>query len=187
MTPEQWKTCVDIIEHATGKVFAKDQISIYYRAFQSYDGQVMQSACVAFVADDKRGWLPTIGVLKSIADELIGGTNLTPEQAWARIQEAISLYGWPEPGKARKHCGEDIWEVVRGVGGWIAICDTEQRQRSVLFSQFRDGWLRHCEDRRRASILEPIRKRLNGKSKGIAVDLAKSLVLPSDDVPKLEQ
>lgn len=53
------------------------------------------------------------------------------------IYEAIDLYGYPSPQKAREHIGEIGWRAVLTCGGWMNICSTPADDDTSLRAQLR--------------------------------------------------
>ncbi len=42
-----------------------------------------------------------------------------------RIKLAIQKHGWASSARARQQIGEQGWKVVEGLGGWVALCESD--------------------------------------------------------------
>ena len=175
MTEQEWKGCVSLLEEATGKKFTKGQIGGYDQMLREFEGRSVAAACERYIRESQYPTLPTPGTLVKYASEFERGLSMTPEQAWEIVQQAISLYGYPQPGKAQDHVGIDIWETIKGLGGWQTVCDTPSSQSRTMWAQFRDAWLKAASRRETlAALPESIRPRVNGiteAAKLLAVEL----------------
>jgi hypothetical protein len=178
MTEDEWQQCAKVLETATGKRFTfikikgevvEDQIGVYFAMLREFDGRSVAGAVERYIRESQYPTLPTPGTLVKYAGEFERGLSLTPEQAWEIVQQAISLYGYPQPGKAKDHVGSDIWETIKGLGGWQTVCDTPSSQSRTMWAQFRDAWLRAANRRETlAALPESIRPRVNGITESVA-------------------
>lgn len=64
----------------------------------------------------------------------IASGELTAGEAWDRVMSAVGRYGYYRPEEAREALGESVWEIVRQVGGWSALCASDNV--SVISAQF---------------------------------------------------
>lgn len=67
------------------------------------------------------GKFPLPSQLRAIAN---GNDEDYALESSLKIINAISRFGWPNPGDARKFIGELGWSVVLAYGGWETICKT---------------------------------------------------------------
>lgn len=74
-----------------------------------------------------------------IADihQRIKGSEIDEQEVVGLIYEAVNLYGYPSPQKAREHIGEIGWRAVLTCGGWLNICNTPADQDATLRAQLR--------------------------------------------------
>lgn len=56
----------------------------------------------------------------------------------ARIISAIQRVSYTEPERAREFVGEMGWEVIRLMGGWSRLCESEKSDNHILYAQIRD-------------------------------------------------
>lgn len=82
------------------------------------------------------------------ADKLLEFIGIAPKEApksrdrgieaASTILEAIAKFGGYKAIQAKEYLGEDLWEVVRGMGGWEELCMTNLDEIGTLRAQIRD-------------------------------------------------
>ena len=79
-------------------------------------------------------------------------------EASARIIQAISKFGWPNPVNAEKFIGEAGWSAVLRFGGWKYICENMGTTLSpgTFLAQARDLCQAHFEQCRVGSYNKPV-------------------------------
>ena len=75
----------------------------------------------AYRKDPKNRTVPLPSQIISICTPAVDPLAYGREVA-GRIVKAISLYGWPQPAKAREFIGEEGWQVIQERGGWEHFC-----------------------------------------------------------------
>ncbi|MGD9855475.1 MAG: hypothetical protein AB7U20_11065 [Planctomycetaceae bacterium] len=151
MTRHEFTPCLAVLSAATGHAFTTEQATVWFDLLGDLDVAALQAAVKRVLMEREYPGLPPLGQIRRYATEATHGTSVTAERAFARVHEAISRYGYPDPAGARQSLGPEIWAVMQGIGGWDRICDSPIDQRSALFAQFRDGWIR--QEGRRANQL----------------------------------
>lgn len=72
---------------------AKAAVNLWHMMFQDDDAQLVSAAVKAFISTDTKGFPPVVGQIKAKLDmimrEAYGGGELTPMEAWAKVQKAI--------------------------------------------------------------------------------------------------
>ncbi len=63
-------------------------------------------------------------------------------EAASRIVEAISKFGYCNPSAAEKFIGPLGWQVVRGEGGWEALCEKVTTDKIPMY---RAQWREHAK------------------------------------------
>lgn len=67
----------------------------------------------------------------------IPGQNENTQELVGKILEAVELFGYPSPDKAKLHIGEVGWMAVCYFGGWKSICDFPGNEPGILRAQLR--------------------------------------------------
>lgn len=153
ITFEDFCKCTALLEIGTGKPMTAEQVELWYELLGDLPLNSLQAAIKRALLENEYPVIPPVGRIRRLASEHASGIPIDAEQAFARVREAISQFGWPDPGKAAEFLGPAIWSVVQGVGGWQRICDSPPDQRQALFSQFRDGWQRAAARQQRDNLL----------------------------------
>ena len=99
----------------------KDVIKGYYGALQDLDPTKLADACD--LASKTLDEFPSIRKLLELSEGNILDEEEIAQDIASKIENAIRLYGWPSPGRAREYIGELGWEVVNQSNGWNEICD----------------------------------------------------------------
>ena len=160
MTKGEFKFCLAVLEAATGKPFASKQIDVWFSLLGELSAESLAFAIKRHLLTSETQWLPAIATLRRMAAESMHGVAELPEEAWAKVTTAMRQIGYMNPEKARQALGPVIWEAVRGMGGWVALCDMDA-PLTTLFAQFRDGWLRAtARATHMNSLTEDVRQRL---------------------------
>lgn len=77
---------------------AKAAVNLWHMMFADDDAQLVAAAVKAFIATDTKGFPPVIGQIKAKLDmilrEAYGCGELTPMEAWAKVQKAIRNSAW---------------------------------------------------------------------------------------------
>lgn len=141
MTKNEFKVCLAILEAATGKPFQSNQMDVWYSLLGDLPADALANAIKRCLLTMESNWLPPIATLRRMATESTYGVQELPEEAWAKVTQAMRQIGYPNPEKAKQFLGPVIWEAVRGMGGWVTLCDMDA-PLTTMFAQFRDGWLR---------------------------------------------
>ena len=167
MTKGEFRVCLAILEAATGKPFASNQIDVWFSLLGDLEAQALASAIKRCLLTHESNWLPPIATLRRMAAESTCGIQEMPEEAWAKVTAAMRQIGYMNPEKARQTLGPVIWEAVRGMGGWVALCDMDA-PLTTIFAQFRDGWQRACaRTTHMQSLTEDVRPAIGKPSEAV--------------------
>lgn len=73
----------------------ENRVKAWYLVLHDQDYQLIQAAVIAFVSNDTKGFMPSIGQLKEKAHTLSVGEEMTELEAWGLVQKALrnSAYG----------------------------------------------------------------------------------------------
>lgn len=72
--------------------------------------------------------MPTIDEIREAAGnktEKPVSDNELVQDAISRIRQAVSRYGMPNEGEAKRFVGDLGWAIVQRTGGWYAVCAPE--------------------------------------------------------------
>lgn len=119
---------------------AKAAVNLWHMMFADDDAQLVSAAVKAFIATDTKGFPPVVGQIKAKLDmilrEAYGGGELTPMEAWAKVQKAIRNSAYNSEAEFAK-LPETIRAVLGGASALhdYAMMDTET-VNSVIASNF---------------------------------------------------
>lgn len=119
---------------------AKAAVNLWHMMFADDDAQLVSAAVKAFIATDTKGFPPVVGQIKAKLDmimrEAYGGGELTPMEAWGKVQKAIRNSAWHAQEEFDK-----LPDTIRAVlGGASALRDyammDSETVNSVVSSNF---------------------------------------------------
>lgn len=119
---------------------AKAAVNLWQMMFNDDDAQLVAAAVKAFIATDTKGFPPVVGQIKAKLDmimrEAYGGGELTPMEAWSKVQKAIRNSAWHAQEEFDK-----LPDTIRAViGGPSALRDyammDSETVNSVVASNF---------------------------------------------------
>lgn len=119
---------------------AKAAVNLWQMMFAEDDAQIVSAAVKSFIATDTKGFPPVVGQIKAKLDmimrEAYGGGELTPMEAWAKVQKAIRNSAWHAQEEFDK-----LPDTIRAViGGPSALRDyammDSETVNSVVASNF---------------------------------------------------
>lgn len=119
---------------------ARAAVNLWHMMFEGDDAQIVSAAVKAFIATDTKGFPPVVGQIKAKVDmilrEAYGGGELTPMEAWSKVQKAIRNSSYNAEAEFAK-----LPDTIRAVLGSpsalhdYAMMDTET-VNSVVASNF---------------------------------------------------
>ena len=119
-----------------GEQLSEMRLELYCQALSGITRQELVRAAGEVMRDPKVMRFPLPAVL---LERIRPAAN--PEhdalEASSRIVQAISDYGWTNPGPARAFIGELGWRVVEREGGWETLCE---KVRSEQIPTYRAQW-----------------------------------------------
>jgi hypothetical protein len=60
------------------------------------------------------------------------------QQLLLKVQEAVNLFGYYQPAKAREHIGELCWKALNGQWGWEEFCSVKEGDVGTARAQLRE-------------------------------------------------
>lgn len=108
-----------------------DIVEFYLDSFVGIDERLVCDA-LARCGRELRGF-PCVADIH----QRIKGSEIDEQEVVGLIYEAVDLYGYPSPQKAREHIGEVGWRAILTCGGWLNICNTPASDDSTLRAQLR--------------------------------------------------
>jgi hypothetical protein len=105
------------------KQITKEVISMMVDDFNGFTAQEVLAAYKAYRQDPRNRTFPLPAqIIKLIAPEATN-EDLAKEAA-ARVIQAVTRFGWPNPDEARNFIGTLGWRAVERFGGWSTICQS---------------------------------------------------------------
>lgn len=153
-------------------------LALWTEMLEDLDARTATLAVKRLIATNK--WPPSIADVREAAVKNARQGQLTAGQAWGKITAAIRRYGWYQADEAKEALGQDLWGMVRQIGGWTHLCECDNID--VVGGQF---------ERRYNAMLEVQRDRLQVPAsvqkdiKELAARLAQGILMDNTE-KKLE-
>lgn len=108
-----------------GKDFPKETAKIYINSLLSFLPDSFENYMKAlsdYVSDKKNKFFPAPVHLREYLNPTINDDQLAVSAA-SRVIEAVSKFGWSNPGEAHAFIGDLGWRSVKVFGGWQYVCE----------------------------------------------------------------
>lgn len=128
---EKIKKALAVLAVAYSKPMTREMADLYLGILIKKNEQDVLDAIERCVTE-----LPRFPTVADICNR-IKGNDPDDQEIVGLIYEAIELYGYPAPDRARAHMGEVAWRAVLSCGGWINICNTPASDDTSLRAQLR--------------------------------------------------
>lgn len=107
-----------------------------------------------WVATEK--WAPKVCEIREGVALLKGGELPDWGKGWEQVEKAIRYYGYPRPDEAMASMDEMTQEVVKRLGGFMALCQSEHLQNDR--ANFRMLYEQIAERKKKEQALPPALK-----------------------------
>ena len=105
---------------------------------------------------------PTIADLRELTAVQTTTNQMTAEQAWGKLQDAIRKFGYTMPKEAAEYLGEEIWTIVNRFG-YNYFCQMPVDEASTYFAHFRNAYNGEVKKQNEQARLSPsVRIALDG-------------------------
>jgi hypothetical protein len=135
---------------------------VYYDLLGDLPLAVLQAACKRALAENQYPTLPPVGVLRSLATEIMLGPQPTAAEAWRMCARVASFYHTYDDWTKFKAEVAKLPEVVRKAGeciGWRSIRDTMNPETAR--AQFHKAYTELSRQARRRELLPaPLREEI---------------------------
>lgn len=134
LTPEEWAVCSSLLSAGIGRAIPANQLQVYYDLLTDIPLATLKGACMRALQEQKDNWLPSVGLIRSLASEV--GNGLLPNWAdeWDHVRMLVRSCGYMRKGDAMRAMSPVTQQAVKGVG-WESICDSENI--AIQAAQFR--------------------------------------------------
>lgn len=105
-----------------GKEISTNALTIMLNAIEDLDTEKVIIALNNWARTSKQTRYPLPSEIREIVNPILSTDALAKESS-ARIQQAISKFGYMQPNLAKEFIGEIGWNVVERFGGWVYICE----------------------------------------------------------------
>lgn len=164
------------------------QMEVYFDALSDFPADVLQVAAKRALQETEDNWLPAVGRIRRLATEAVLGVLPQAGPEWDAVLTAVRRFGHTRGADGMAGLSPLAQQAVKAVGGWVAICDSENI--GILHSQFRAAYeglaKRESELRRISPELRPAITagpqvaRIQSDPWRVAGDLAKRMTVEGD-------
>lgn len=129
------------------KTMSEELLAMFAADLADLPAAKVVEAYQTYRRDPKNRTFPLPAQIREIVSPTASPESIARDSA-ARIPEAIRLFGYNWPDKARKHIGEPGWVAVQRFGGWEHVCQhhgTSNMNALTFQAQARDIALAHVE------------------------------------------
>lgn len=147
-------------------------IDLWARQFADYDYAIVNASLDAYIAVDEQGKAPNIGILKSLIRKMTQPEEMTEQEAWGLVANALRNSGYNSQEEFDK-LPEQIQRVVGGASQlreW-ALMDSDTVQ-SVVASNFQRSYrARAKSDKEYLAIPSSVRNAIEQLTAGADIKL----------------
>lgn len=161
-------------------LFLKDRnpeftASVWQKFFTDESYEVVETALLAFVSTDTKGFAPSIGALKEQIRQMKQTEDMTEQEAWALVSKATSNSAY----NAKEEFAKLPKDIQRVVGSYEqlhewAMMDADEVQ-TVIASNFQRSYRARVESQRKFDMLPSAVADTIAKLKEINPDAGKLL------------
>lgn len=157
MTVANWPQMQDKDMSATAKLWATMLADIPY--------ETAKQALIKVLATAR--YFPTMADIREALVDLTQGKDMTADEAWGCVVQAIRRYGYYQPEKGMATLPREVRAVVEHFG-WRELCASEEPD--VIRGQFRMAWEARVKRARELATLPPaVRQRILELSAGASL------------------
>jgi hypothetical protein len=98
-------------------------VAIYVELLADIDPELLRAATLDLISRSR--FFPTVAEIREAARDLRDGPQLSGSEAWGLVIQAIRDLGYAHQAEAHERLGETIMQAVRDIGGWGALCYSE--------------------------------------------------------------
>ena len=146
------------------------KVKAWHIVLQDYSFEVAQAAVVSFVANDRKGFMPTPGQLREQIQTLTAKNELTAQEAWKLVSRAVAKADLMDPSEQFLQLPA---EVQQAVGSANMLREWGLVEQSTFNTVIYSNFLRTFEIcRRRRKAWEAIPQSIQVAIKGVSDKLA---------------
>lgn len=134
---KEFQVCAGVLIAATGRAMNEKTVDVYYEMLSDIPFDVLKAACKRAVQQQADSWLPSVGVIRSLAVELVYGVIPVWSDEWDRVRKLVRKFDISRKTEAYSHMPALTQQAVTAVG-WSSICDSETI--SMHAAQFRTAY-----------------------------------------------
>ncbi len=108
-------------------------LSIYETELEKHGWEKVANAMKQIFKSSKK--FPTIAEIEEVIGVIKPEARDESDAMAGRVIEAISKFGEYQAVKAKAHLGELAWTAIERVGGWRALCMSDESQMHILRPQ----------------------------------------------------
>lgn len=124
MTKEEFAKAMSFLGLAYNKEFSQEQVGVWFSFFHETQFNDFKLAMTRLVSKSK--YIPSIAEIKhEIALIKNPALQLDANEEWAKVQKAVRSYGFYNAEQAIKSLEPFTQKVVRQLGGFAAVCTSE--------------------------------------------------------------
>lgn len=152
---------IHLLAATYGHTFGKEQTQAYVATLRDIDGALLKAAALRFIERNVYPRIATPGELRQYAAEIVTQARGLPAatEAWGEVMHQLRYVGsWGAPSWTTPLIGR----AVADVGGWSALCMTENitADRARFIAAYDERLRRHTQDMMQLPASEQYRVRL---------------------------
>ena len=136
MTPVDFSKGCAILAAGIGREIKTQQIQAWYPILSDLTVEQWGYAVQRYLAESDSAW-PMPAQLRKLASEFTHGVHSDHGEAFAKVTDAVRVYGSYQADKAMASFDEATRRAVQACGGFMWFCEMDSDNRQTMAAQFR--------------------------------------------------
>lgn len=166
---EAFAGAMALVSAGVGIEFTKLQAEVYYELLGDIPADVMRLAAKRAVLEHRYHTLPSVGLLRELAVEIMAPRELTADEAWQRVRGALSRICYTMSAEQIREIKETVPLVAREVAERMGWANLGSGKPEVVRGQFLKLYDKRSAERKRVDLLPP---KLGAEIEQVAHNLA---------------
>ena len=146
--------------------YIKNAVGLWANMFAEYPAEVVSGAVKAFIANDIKGFPPSIGQIMEKVRLITEPPEMGESEAWVLVRRALNNSAYNSV-KEFKKLPKDIQDIVHSPAQLHAWAIDENFNESVESSNFKRAYRTHMERKKEFDALPPEAKKIALQAQGM--------------------